>query len=94
MGIKIKEWVIFNKLEDINSLLKDTDDVFTPSGNLCYTNKNGEKLHHEPMQELCNLRWYIQHLIDENEYHCDDGEWTNPLRESNWIYQTNKQFMK
>ena len=53
MGIKIKEWVIFNKLEDFNSF---NDDDFTPSGNLCYTNENGEKLHQIPMQELYNLR--------------------------------------
>ena len=24
----------------------------------------------------------------------DDDEWTNPLSESNWIFQTNKKFMK
>ena len=45
------------------------------------------------MQELDNLRWCIQHLIDENEYQYDDDEWTNPSSESNWIYQTNKHFM-
>ena len=33
MGIKIKEWVIFNKLEDFNSLVKYTGDDFTPIGN-------------------------------------------------------------
>ena len=36
MGNMIKEWVVFNKLEDFNSLLKYTDDDFTPTGNLCY----------------------------------------------------------
>ena len=41
MGNMIKEWVVFNKLEDFNSLLKYTDD-FTPTGKLCYTNQNGE----------------------------------------------------
>ena len=30
----IKEWVVFNKVEDINSLLKYTDDDFAPTGNL------------------------------------------------------------
>ena len=74
MGIKIKEWVIFNKLEDINSLLKYTD--------------------HNTLQEFYNLRWLIQHLIDENEYQFDDDQWTNPLSESNWTYQTNKTFIK
>ena len=94
MGNMIKEWVVFNKLEDFNSLLKYTDDDFTPIGNLCYTNENGEMLPTTTLQELYNLRWYIQHLIDENEYQYHDDEWTNPLSESNWIYNTNKWFMK
>ena len=46
------------------------------------------------LQELYNLRWYIQHLIDQNESQYDDDEWTNPFSESNWIYKTNKHFMK
>ena len=46
------------------------------------------------LQEFYNLRWYIQHLIDENEYLYADDEWTNHLSESNWIYRTNKYFMK
>ena len=93
MGNMIKEWVIFNKLEDFNSLLNYTDEDFTQTGNLGYFNENGEKLHQMLLQEHYNLRWYIQHLIDENKYQYDDDEWTNPLSESNWIYQTNKLFM-
>ena len=81
-------------MEDINSLLNYTDEDFTLSGNLYYTNYNGEELHQTTMQELYNIRWYIQHLIDENEYQYDDDEWTNPLSESNWIFQTNKHFMR
>ena len=46
------------------------------------------------MKDFYNLRWFIQHLIDKYEYHYDDNEWTNPFRESNWIYQTNNHFMK
>ena len=46
------------------------------------------------MKEFFNLRWYIQHLIDENEYQYDDNEWMNPLSESSWTYQTNEKFMK
>ena len=34
MGNKIKEWVVFNKLEEFNSLLKYSDDDFTPIGSL------------------------------------------------------------
>ena len=94
MGIKIKQWVVFNKLEDFNSMLKYTGDDFTPIGNLCYINENGEMLPTTTLQELNNIRWYIQHLIDENEYQYDDDEWTNPLRQSNWIYQTNKHFIQ
>ena len=94
MGNMMKEWVVFNKFEDFNSLLKYTVDDFTPIGNLCYINENGEMLPTATLQEFYNLRWYNQHLIDENEYQYDDDEWTNPLRESNWMYNTNKHFMK
>ena len=73
---------------------KYTDDDFTPTRNLCYINQNGEKLHKKLMKLFFNLRWLIQHLIDENEYQYYDNEWTNPLSESNWTYQTNKTFMK
>ena len=41
------------------------------------------------MHELFNLRWYIQHLMDENEY-----ENENPLTEHNWIKQANLKFIK
>ena len=46
------------------------------------------------MKQFYNLRWYIQHLVDEHEYQYGDNEWTNPLSESNWTYRTNKHFMK
>ena len=94
MGNMIKEWVVFNKLEDFNSLLEYTDDDFTPTGKFCYINENGEKLHRKLMKEFYNLRWYIQHLVDLHEYQYGDNEWTNPLHESNWTYRTNKQFIK
>ena len=94
MGNMIKEWVVFNKLEDFNSLLEYTDDDFTPTGKLCYINENGEKLYRKLMKQFYNLRWYIQHLVDEYEYQYGDNEWTNPLHESNWTYRTNKQLMK
>ena len=94
MGNMIKEWVVFNKLQDFNSLLEYTDDDFTPTGIFCYINGNGEKLYRKLMKEFCNLRWYIQHLVDQHEYQYGDNEWTNPLHESNWTYRTNKQFMK
>ena len=94
IGNMIKQWVVFNKLEDFNSLLEYTDDDFTSTGKFCYINENGEKLHRKLIKEFYNLRWYIQHLVDLHEYQYGDNEWTNPLHESNWTYRTNKQFMK
>ena len=94
IGNMIREWVVFNKLEDFNSLLEYTDDDFTPAGKLCYINENGEKLYRKLMKEFYNLRWYIQHLVDLHEYQYGDNQWTNPLHESSWTYITNKQFMK
>ena len=64
MGNMIREWVIFNKLKEFNSLLKYTDDDFTPMGDLCYINENGEKLYKKLMKQFFNLRWFIQHLVD------------------------------
>ena len=94
IGNMIREWVVFNKLEDFNSLLEYTDDDFTPTGKLCYINENGEKLYRKLMKEFYNLRWYIQHLVDLHEYQYGGNQWTNPLHESSWTYITNKQFMK
>ena len=89
IGNMIKEWIVFNKLEDFNSLLKYTIDDFTPSGNLCYMNEHGDILPYTPMKKTFNLRWYIQHLMDENE---DEAQ--NPLSEENWMKQSNCKFMK
>ena len=79
----LKHWVIFNKLENFNSILNYTIEDFTPSGNLRYINENGDILHLTPMKELFNQRWYIQHLMDQSE---DESE--NPLSQQNWIKQT------
>ena len=94
MGYMIKDWVVFNKLEDCNLLLEYSHDDFTATGQFCYINENGEKLYRKLMKEIFNLRWYIQHLVDLHEYQYGDNEWTNPLHESNWTYRTNKQFIK
>ena len=85
----LKEWVIFNKLENFNSILNYTIDDFTPSGNFSYINENGEILHQTPLHELFNLRWYVQHLMDESE---DENE--DPLNHENWMKQTNRKFIK
>ena len=55
MGNMKKEWVVFNKLEDFNSLLKYTGDDFTPTGKLCYINENGEMLPVEKLQFSLSL---------------------------------------
>ena len=49
---------------------------------------HGDILHHTPMKKL-NLRWYIQHLMDESE---DEAQ--NPLSEENWMKQNNCKFIK
>ena len=70
-------------MENFNSLLNYTFDDLTQFGNLCYFKENGEILHQMLLQELFNLRWYIQHLVDER-----DDEFENPLSEQNWMLQT------
>ena len=52
-------------------------------------NEHGETLHLTPLKEVFNLRWYIQHLMDENE---DESE--NSLSEEDWMKQTNWKFIK
>ena len=98
LGIMIRDWVTSNKLEDFNSLLNFNVDDFTPFGILCYFKDNGDSvvklLHHTPLKELYNLRWCVQHLIDESEYDYDDDDLNNPLSEDNWMLQTNGKFMK
>ena len=89
LGLKLKQWVIFNKLENFNSILNYTIDDFTSSGNLSYMNQHDEILHHTPLREVFNLRCYIQHLMDESE---DQHE--NPLSEENWMKQNNWKFIK
>ena len=89
LGIMFKQWIIFNKLDNFNSILNYPIDDFTPSGNLCYMNKHGDILPYTPMKKIFNLRWYIQYLMDESE---DEAQ--NPLSEENWIKQNNCKFMK
>ena len=40
-------------------------------------------------EKIFNLRWYIQHLIDESE---DEAQ--NPLSKENWLKQNNCKFIK
>ena len=89
LGLIFKQWIIFNKLENFNSILNYTIDDFTPSGNLSYMNQHGVILHHTPLREVFNLRCYIQHLMDEHE-----DETQNPLSEENWMKQNNLKLIK
>ena len=89
LGLMLKQWIIFNKLENFNSILNYTIDDFTPSGNLSYMNQHGEILHHTPLREVFNLRCYIQHLMDESE-----DETQTPLSYQNWMKQNNWKFIK
>ena len=57
--------------------------------NLCYMNQHGDILHWTPLKEVFNLRWYIQHLMDQSE---DEAE--NRLSEENWMKQTNWKLIK
>ena len=89
LGLMLKQWIKFNKLENFNSILNYTIDDFTPSGNLSYMNQHGDILHHKPLREVFNLRCYIQHLMDQSE-----DETQNPLSEENWMKQNNWKFIK
>ena len=88
LGLMFKQWIIFNKLENFNSILNYPIHDFTPSGNLCYMNEHGDILPYTPMKKIFNLRWYIQHLMDESE---DQAQ--NPLSEENWMKQNTCKFI-
>ena len=91
LGLMLKQWIEFNKLENFNSILNYTIDDFTPSGNLCYMNEHGDILPYTPMKKIFNLKWYIQYLIGVDESEDEDQ---NPLSEENWMKQNNCNFMK
>ena len=52
LGLMLKQWIIFNKLEIFNSILSYTIDDFTLSGNLCYMNEHGDILPYTPMKKF------------------------------------------
>ena len=99
----IRQWVVYNKLEDFNSLLNYSDEDLIPHGlgNLRYYKQNGDSvvkmMSPTPLQGLINLRWYIQHLIHESRYlydDDDDDESNYPQSEDKWMLQTHGKFMK
>ena len=95
----VRQWVIYNKLEDFNSLLNYTDEDFKPygAGNLSFYKENGDSvvkmMPTTPLQMLENLRWYIQRLIHESGYLYDDDESNYPLSEDKWMLQTHGKLM-
>ena len=60
LGLMFKQWIIFNKLENFNSIFYYPIDDFTPSGNLCYINEHGDILPYTPMK---NFQLKIVHTI-------------------------------
>ena len=40
-----------------------------------------------PLKELYRLWRYIQYLLLESDYDCNDDEFDNPLNEDNWLLQ-------
>ena len=89
LGLMLKEWIKFNKLENFNSILNYPIDDFTPSGNLSYMNQHGDILHKTPLRAVFNLRCYIEHLMDESE-----NATQYLLGEENWMKQYNWKFIK
>ena len=97
VGIMIRTWVKHHKLENFTSLFNHSLDKFTPSSPLSYYKEkaNSEvllEMPYTPLQELQNIRKYIQHLMDESDYDYDDFD--DPLSEYNWLSQTRGKFMK
>ena len=56
---------------------------------MSYLNQHGDIVPQTPLKKGFNLRWYIQHLTDENE---DEDE--NPLNHEKWMNQTNWKVIK
>ena len=81
-------------------MLKYTDEDLIPHGHgkLSFYKENDDSvvklMSPTPLQELINLRWYIQHLIHESGYLYDDDESNYPLSEDKWMLQTHGKFMK
>ena len=100
LDIMLRQWVIHNKLEDFNSSLNYTDEDLIPHGygSLSYYKEDGDSvvkmMSPTPVQDLINIRWYIQHLIHESGYLYDDDESNYPLSEDKWMLQTHGKFMK
>ena len=99
VGIMIRTWVKHHKLENFSSLFNHSPDKFTPSSPLSYYKEKADsevllEMPSTPLQELQNIRKYIQHLMDESDYDYDEDDFDDPLSEHNWLSQTRGRFMK
>ena len=99
VGIIIRTWMKHHKLDDFSSLFNHSPDKFTPSSPLSYYKEKADsevlvEMPSTPLQELQNIRKYIQHLMDESDYDYDDDGFDDPLSEHNWLSQTRGKFMK
>ena len=99
VGIIIRTWVKHHKLDDFSSLFNHSPDKFTPSSPLSYDKEKADsevllEMPSTPLQELQNIRKYIQHLMDAFDYDYDYDDFDDPLSEHNWLSQTRGKFMK
>ena len=99
VGIIIRTWLKHHKLDDFSSLFNLSPDKFTPSSPLSYYKEKTDsevllEMPSTPLQELQNIRKYIQHLMDESDYDYDDDDFDDPLSEHNWLSQTRENFRK
>ena len=86
----MKELVILNKLEDINSLLKYTDDDFTPTGNLCFPMKMVKSCIKHFCKNFTTSGGIFNNTLMKMNINMMMMSGPNPLSESKRIYQTNK----
>ena len=99
VGSMIRTWVKHHKLDDFSSLFNHSPDKFTSSSLLSYYKGKADsevllEMLSTPLQELQNIRKYIQHLMDESDYDYDGDDFDDPLSEHNWLSQTRGKFMK
>ena len=95
----IRTWMKCHKLENFSSLFNHTPDKITPSSTLSYYKEKADsevllEMQSTPLQELENIRKYIQHLMDESDCDYDYDHFDDPLSQHNWLSQTRGIFMK
>ena len=95
VGMMIRTWVKHHKLVNCSSLFNHSPDKFTPSCPLSYYEEKADseillEMPSTPLQELQNIRKYIQHLMDESDYDYDDDDFDDPLSEHIWLSNKRK----